>query len=428
MNLIGILQIVIDIVIFGLILSFLVLIHELGHYFAARWAKVTVEEFGLGYPPRAKTLFVKAGTVFSLNWIPFGGFVKMEGEDGPEVRSENQTTPQLAGKTDKIDKKQVKTDKKSHQSRPPVVAQTASDTTSAFYTKTVWQRLVILLGGVTVNFLFGVLAFSIFFAFKGIPTPIDQARIEAVQPGSPAETAGVATNVNIIAIKTLDSESQEEQLIPVQTNQEVIDAVAAHAGRTINLVTTGDCSGLACQELSQEFSVYVRTPQELPTLPSGEKAGAMGVSFANVAFVSYPWYEMVWRSSWYGLQQALGIVLLTVVELQRMLGKLFASGEVPTQVAGVVGIAHQVTEYQLFDQGWLMILNFAGFISVSLAIMNLLPIPALDGGRVLFVLAETVVGRKRISKVEGYANYGGFILLIGLLILITIKDVWNIIG
>lgn len=371
-------------ILFILILSFLVLIHELGHYLAARWAKVKVEEFGLGYPPKALTLFVFQNTPFTLNWVPFGGFVKMEGEEGPVGTAET-------------------TDSDANNNQFP------------FYSRSAFQRLVILLAGVAMNFIFGIIAFAIVYFVMGIPTFIDEARIQSVAAESPAALAGVPADVNIIAFRI------GQETLPTVTNQEVIEFVAAHKGEEVTLVTSGNCDQFACQESAHEYTLRIRTDDEIP---SGQ--GALGVAFETQIFVQYPWYEQIVRGVVVGLQQALFLGVLIVQSLGTLVGDLFSSGQVPAELAGPVGIVHQAQTEGIFSQGPLMTLNFAGLLSVNLAVMNLLPIPALDGGRVLFIALEKIIGKKRVQSMEGYAHYFGFTLLIGLIVLVTIRDVWRL--
>ena len=398
--------IIFEIAIFILILSFLVIIHELGHFFAARWAKIKVEEFGLGYPPRAVTLFTWAGTIFSLNWIPFGGFVRMDGEDGPinDAELEQEEKP-----SSKVNKKSVKT---------PTKTQLNSEE-GPFYTKSAFKRMVVILAGVIVNFAFGIFAFSVVYSIKGIPELIDSARIATIMPGSPAEVAGLPTGVEIISIIT----SSEEQFT-IQSNADVISAVADQGGNVVTIVTTGACSDqYGCQESAQMFDVYVRTQDEIP---NPENEGALGIRFQEFVMAQYPWYQMPFRGTLVGVEQTYMLIVLTLAELQKMFVEVSTGGPLPADISGPVGIVHQANEYQIFRQGPLMILNFAGVISASLAIMNLLPIPALDGGRAVFIMIEPLIGKKRVRKFEGYANYGGFIFLIFLIVIITARDIWRI--
>lgn len=370
------------ILIFGLVLSFLVFIHELGHFLAARWAKVRIEEFGLGIPPRAATLFKRGETIFSLNWLPIGGFVKMQGEE-------------LAGEVD---------------------AESDQDELGPFYSKSRWRRLVITLAGVTVNFIFAVIAFSVVYTISGIPTAIDEARVGAIVPESPAAEAQIPTEVNIIAL-----EDEVGEIYSITTNQEAIEVIAAHRGQEVTLITTGPCSDRGCQELAQQFSVYLRTADETPT-----DQGALGVIFAPGQMVHYPWYEMPFRGTAVGLEQAAAMGRMILMALQNMIALLVQTGQLPSDIAGPIGIVHQAGELGLFNQGFLVILNFAGVLSINLAIINLLPIPALDGGRAIFILIEPLVGKKRLQTIEGYANHAGMIFLLSLIALISVRDVWRI--
>ena len=359
-----------SIIIFILILSVLVIIHELGHFFAAKKSGMKVEEFGLGYPPRATKLFKWQGTTFSLNWIPFGGFVRIEGEE---------------------------------------------ENSGAFHKFSINKRLGVVLAGAIVNFIFGVMAFSLVFSISGIPTRLEQPRLAEISPDSPAAKAGIPANVNILGLRVND------EFVETKTIQDVINEITLRHGETVTIVTSGNCYQLECEEISQEFSAYLRKPEETP-----DNQGSLGIMFQQTVFLHYPWYEMPFRGTWYGLVQAfwLGGVIL------QSLGDLFLNmvnlGQVPQEIAGPIGIVHQASSQGIFSQGFLALLSFSGMLSVNLAVLNILPIPALDGGRAVFILIEKITGRKKIEKIENYANYAGYILLLSLLILVTIRDVVRI--
>jgi regulator of sigma E protease len=365
-----------EILIFILVLSFLVIIHELGHFFAAKWAGVKVEEFGIGYPPKAIKLFSWQGTDFTINWIPFGGFVRMAGEeqaDAPERKKGD------------------------------------------FVAAPLWKRLVVILAGASINFLFGVLAFTAIFSVMGIPTPIESARIAAVSPESPAAAAALPSDVEIIKLQSAETEQV------VATPEDVISFIEAHRGQEVQITTTGSCSGLSCQESAQEFTVYIRTLGETP-----EGQGALGIMFQPVAFVQYPLWETPFRSAEYGVRQALFLGEQILGALRQLVVDVFSSGKVPSELAGPVGIVHQAQQSGILAEGWVMVLSFAGMLSINLAIMNVLPIPPLDGGRAVFILLELVFTRAQLLKVEHYLNYGGYFVLLALIILVTIRDVWRI--
>ncbi len=380
------------VLIFILVLSFLVIIHELGHFFAAKWAKIKIEEFGVGYPPRAIKLFTWRGTVFSLNWIPFGGFVRMSGEDAtPEEKTAAEDSP---------------TKKSKDKSKPKEID---------FYQATTFQKMVVILAGATVNFLFGAIVFAVIFTSNGIPEPIETARIGYVSPDSPAATAGIPENVEIIAI-TID-----DQLYSIATAQEVIDLVEQNLGKTMTVTTTGACDGLSCQESAATYDVYARTQEEQP-----ENQGAMGVAFDQVANVYYPAWEMPFRSIAFGFEQALELSRLILVTLGELGNDVVTEGKVPTELAGPVGIAKQAHDTGLLSQGIGTIVSFAALLSVNLAIMNVLPIPPLDGGRAVLTILGLVMKKKYIDVIEYYSNYTGYIFLMGLIILVTARDIFQL--
>lgn len=382
-----------SIIIFALILSFLVVIHELGHFIAAKWAKIKVSEFGIGYPPKAIRVFRKWGTDFTINWIPFGGFVRMQGEDGEGGE---------VAKNEESDKKHVK--KSKHLS-------------GQFYQASPFKKLVVILAGATVNFVFGVFAFTIVFSSMGIPEPMPDARIAYVAPNSPAEAANLPINVNIIAIRIADEQYN------ISSSQEAIDVIYNNRGKNVHVVTTGTCEGFTCQEAAFEHNVYLRTQEETP-----ENEGSIGISFDPVIFIKYPAFEMPFRSMIYGVQQAFSLGIQIIQAFSGLVTNMLTKGQLPSDIAGPVGIVHQAETSGLFDEGGMRILSFAGLLSINLAVMNILPLPPLDGGRALFIILEVVFHRKRTQKVEYLVNYGGYIFLLGLIILITVKDVMKLFG
>lgn len=371
-------SVILNIVIFVLILSFLVIIHELGHYLMAKKVGVIVEEFGLGYPPRALKLFKKWGTVFSLNWIPFGGFVKMKGEFAQE------------GEPPKNAKAQI----------------------GSFVEQSAAARLAIILAGAAVNFLYGVLAFSVVFSFTGIPAlePV----VTEVEIGSPAANAGMPSQVKITQI------SINDEVLSPTTYPQVSDFLRKHPGETVTLQVVGPCQQEECGNRISEYTVPLRPQAEV-----SDEHGPLGVSFQTRMF--YPWYQMPIRGAAYGVSQALYLGYAIVQGLGTMVTDLITKGQVPADVTGPVGIAHEAQANKLFEQGIGYTVLFSGLISINLAVMNVLPIPALDGGRALFIILEKILGKKRVSQVEGYATYGGFVILIILISLVTLRDVLRIV-
>lgn len=369
-----------------LILSLLVIAHELGHFVMARKAKVKVEEFGLGYPPLVMKLFKWKETWFTLNAIPFGGFVKLEGED--EVIAEKEELAKA----------------KKSKYKP-------------FYAVTPYQKIAILLGGVVVNFVIGIFLFFIIYFFSGIPTDTGQLRILEVFSNSPAAQANVQLNTQLLGFRVNDTFFATDDALEVQ------EVVGQNKGSTITLVTSGQCDGLSCPEILNEYEVYVRTDDELP---AGE--GSIGIVFDSVALVKYPWYEMPVRAFFTGLEQSIQMGRLIMNALGTVFAQLLGQGKVPQDIAGPIGIVHQAQTQELYSHDWQRPISFAAMISINLAILNVLPIPALDGGRVLFVALGTLFSKKKVSQIEAYVNYAGYLLLLALIVMITYRDIVRIAG
>jgi regulator of sigma E protease len=353
------------ILIFIVMLSILVLIHEAGHFWVARKMGIKVEEFGLGLPP--KIWGKKIGeTEYTLNALPIGGFVRMYGEtpDGVSVR-ESGSDP---------------------------------DSDRTFLGKSKLARTAVLLAGVTANLLLGAIIFSVVFT-AGLP--IYSARIiptiDRVEQGSPAAAAGLQAGDKIISLDGVPFN---------QVKPSFSEKVAESEGTPITLEV----------EHQGKTNTVELTPRKNP--PAGQ--GAMGVSLKAETFVEkverYPFYAAWWE----GFKQA-GIFAADIVKgLGSMLTQA-THGTVPKDVAGPVGIA------AILDQarglGWTYVLWFAGIISVNLAVVNVLPIPALDGGRLLFVLIEAISGRKVNQDVERWAHTIGMAALLLLILAITFSDI-----
>lgn len=342
---------------FLVILSILVLAHEAGHFFAARMFGVHVEEFGLGFPPRVKA-WQKGKVLYSLNWLPLGGFVKLKGEQG-----------EAAGEPD------------------------------SFVSKPVWQRMIILVAGVAMNFCLAVVLLTTGFTF-GMPQVVDvdsdtsgaasEARIQIVNvlQGSVAEQSGIRLGDIIISINARGFEkiSELQQYITEHAN-ESLDVVVQRGGETLRK------------------SITPKSAKE------GEPA-RIGVGLAKTAVVSYP----VHKAFFLALKTTWALTLGIFSMLGAAVSRLAFDGFV-----GPVGIAaYTATAAQL---GFSYIINLMAQLSVSLAVINVLPIPALDGGRILFALVEKVRGRSLRPVLENAIHMVGFFTLIILLLAVTIRDI-----
>lgn len=355
-----------QLLVFVLILSVLVLIHEFGHFLMAKAFGMRVEEFGIGLPPRAKALFTKAGTLFSLNWLPIGGFVKLYGED-----YEDET--QLASK-------------------------------EAFFNKPVWQRGLVLLAGVTMNFILGVLLFGVVYSYLGIPTETKNIHIIEVTKGSPAEKAGFILD-SVIEKITYD---KKDYTFP--TTDDFVKTIEQFKGKEITIT-------LRSKGQDKAYSVV---PRENP--PAGE--GALGVALSNTEMKKYPWWEMPFRGVAFGMKEALSWGKEILGNLWMVLYQIFSGKGVPKDVSGPIGI-YQVSK-QVYAFGWTAVLQFMGVLSVNLAILNVMPFPALDGGRIVFLAVEKIIGKRRKNRIEGYVHTVGMILLLVLMVLITARDIFRL--
>lgn len=352
----------ITLLLFLLVLTILVLVHECGHFFVARAIGADVEEFGFGFPPRVWG--IKRGkTLYSINAIPLGGFVKIRGEQGGDEKA--------AG---------------------------------SFSSKPVWQRLLVLAAGVGMNVVLAWILFTI-LAAVGVPQGIDGAMpsharvgersvmVMEVLPDGPAQTAGISMGESIVAV-----------------NGEPVTAVATLQER---LRSAGETPlSLEVRRGTETRVVTVRTA----VLPQTGQPG-IGVSLMETGIVSYPWYvaplrglEMTWLATTAILQAFVALI-----------SQMVGGRSVGADVSGPIGIA--VATGQVARLGIVYLLQFTALLSLNLAVVNILPIPALDGGRVLFVLIEKVRRKPLAGHIEGWFHQIGFFLLMALVLVVTVADI-----
>lgn len=353
--------------IFIAILSLLVFIHELGHFTVARMIGVKVEEFGFGLPPRIwGKKFGKHGTIYSINWLPIGGFVKLAGED--EAEGEGV-------KAKGVDKKEY------------------------FWARTKKERGAILLAGVTMNFLLAV-AITTFLLTQGVMEPTGQVHVERVLSGSPAEAAGLQKGDVINSIVCSMCTVLEQN---VSTPKDLIDYAKANAGTklTLNVVRDG------------KPQVVIITPRV--EYPKGE--GPMGVAISDLETHVYPITEAPIAALRINVERAWQMV----AGIGGLLGRIIKFEPVGKDIAGPIGIAQVTGEAVKF--GWKAVLEFMSILSLNLAVLNVLPIPALDGGRFAFVVFEKLLGRKVKPAFEQSTHQIGMIVLFILILLISINDI-----
>lgn len=378
-----------SLIFFILVLAVLVISHEFGHFIAAKKTGMKVHEFGFGFPPRIFGLQFKKdnnkhwrivrgnrdlnesdeeyGTVYSLNWLPLGGFVKIKGENGDE-----------------------KSDPQSFAAKKP------------------WQKSIVLSAGVIMNVVLAAVLLIIGYMI-GLPQPLDNMtdvsgikdrRIEILQtlPGKPAEVAGIKAGDVLLQVGTL----QNPRL------KELQDFVDLHK--------------------NEELLVKVRRDQEIiekkvtPAVYSDTGRGGLGVAIAEIGTVRYPFFTAIWEgikaTGWY-LKEIL-------VAFYLLLKGLFSGSGVGEAVSGPVGVA--VMTGRVARMGIIYLIQFMAMLSLNLAVFNILPIPALDGGRLLFVLIAKLRRKEVSQKLEGMFHMVGFALLMLLVVVVTVRDVNNFSG
>lgn len=369
-------MLIIAIIVFIFTLSLIVLVHEYGHFLFAIRNGVKVEEFGIGYPPRAtgwykssktgKWRFFKnknnlkredvSGTIYSINWVPFGGFCKMKGEE-----------------------EDIK----------------AGD---SFSSKSPWSRAKIIVGGVLFNFLLAwvLLTGWYWFAPKEVP---NEVVVVSVADGSAASEAGIKNNDFIKSIDGVEVGNIEDlQKLTKERQGKDIKMVVNHFGK---------------EEVREV------------TLPENTDA-PLGVSLVETGADEMP--DLVWwKAPWYALEEIVLVIWMSLSFLWGLLMTLIGRAQVSTEgVSGPIGVFSFL--YQIIHLGPAYILRFIALISVAVGFFNILPFPALDGGHLVFIAAEAIRGKKIMrQEYENIFHWIGFAILIILFVIITYKDIAKLI-
>lgn len=386
MDILSGLNFVLSIIIGLLILVFLIVVHELGHAIAARRNGVVVEEFGIGFPPRAWSRKLKNGILFSLNWLPLGGFVKLQGEN------------------DAASKK--------------------GDYGAASF----WVKTKILLAGVMINFLVAVVIFT-GFAIAGLPkftgvidnqftvagdTKEVKQPVQVVQvvPGSPADKGGLKTGDELLRINGQ----------PVGDPSRVKHFSEQSKGKTVKIIYhRGNTEGIALVTLRAENKdgngyLGIGTSQRV-VRQSTWSAPIVGVT------ITYQLAEATLKS----LGQTIGDLATGLVDKTNSDKQVREQGDqkinhVSQNVAGPIGILGVIFP-SAREAGIGSLLFLTGLISLTLAVMNALPIPALDGGRWFLMALFRVMRRPLVRELEEKINSIGFLVLVALIILVSFADV-----
>lgn len=358
------------VLIFLIVLVVLVVIHELGHFFVAKAFGVRVDEFGVGYPPRARKLFTWKGTLFTLNWLPFGGFVKIFGEQ--------------------------------------TIEHDEAEAKKSFAYQTMGKRVLIIVAGILANTMLAVILYSLSFGIGFLGSPSDfpdsisagnaETIITNVLPQSPASSAGIKSGDVISALS-----SGGQRIIPT-TVEDVTGFIQNHAAGPITITIKHGGS-------THDINVT-------PKIGVTGDAPAIGIAFAEVAPIRLPFWKAIATGAVYTFSEFKTII--------HSLGLLVTGGtsggkSLISQVSGPVGIAEIAG--QAYSLGIGSFLSFVALISVNLAVINLLPFPALDGGRIVIELF-TSRGRSRIpARVISAINQIGFLILILFMLYVTYHDI-----
>lgn len=361
-----------EILIFIIVIVALIVVHEFGHFVAAKLSGMRVDEFGLGYPPRAATIAKIGETVYTLNWLPFGGFVKIYGEDGD------------------------------------------GENTRAFSRRPRVLQALVLVAGIAMNLLFAYVLIT-GALISGTPRALSASElaqahsmelaVAAVLPGSPAAQAGLLPGDSILSAK--DATGTWHAADPASFTTFIAESVGAP-------VT------LSVQRNGSELSV-VATPVA-GVVTSDPSRYALGVEVATIGIVPLSLGKAIVQ----GASFTWSATVLTAEGLLHFFYSIFTLRADLSQVAGPVGIATAVGSASA--QGIGNLFAIMAIISINLALINLIPIPALDGGRLLFVIIESVIRRPIKPSFARAANAIGFMLLVLLMVVVTAHDLFRIVG
>jgi regulator of sigma E protease len=362
------------ILVFILVLVALIVVHELGHFIAAKLAGMRVDEFGIGYPPRAIG-FRRGETDYTLNWLPFGGFVKIHGEDDSALAALPDST-------------------RSFTAKPHIV------------------QAAVLIAGIAMNLVFAYVLLSATLAFGTLRalTPEEAAKapdatlaISDVLPGSPAEAAGLMSGD---LIKSVTDGTHTF----TGADGDAFTAFVANEASASLVVTLDRNGGVVTATATPREGIIAADPSR----------AALGVGIAPVGTLAVPLLQAPIEGAsltWEATKE-------TAIGLLTFFGGIFTFTADLSQVSGPVGIAKAVGTASA--NGLTALMSLTALISINLALINILPVPALDGGRLLFVIIEAVTRRPIPQGVAGALNMAGFALLILLMLVVTGSDIFKL--
>lgn len=346
------LPILIFIAIFAL--TILILVHEIGHFVAAKLVGIWPEEFGIGLPPRVWGKKV-GETIYSINALPVGGFVRLHGEDPQE---------------------KAKYPDRSFQGKSPLA------------------RIFVAVAGVFMNFVLAIVFFAIIFGFTGIPKGVKTVEVASE---SPAAAAGIEKGDEFLSVDgiKIDDNSTFPILISEKAGKEITVKIKTAEGKVV------------------EKQIIVRSQP-----PKDE--GLLGIVYAPVSIYRPPTWQAPFVYTYYAAVKTIDFSGKILAGIGMIFGSLLG-GQVPAGVAGPFGVTAITAEVARL--GMLPLMEFMAIISINLGLINLMPFPPLDGGRILFIAVEGIFGKKVLPRAETIINTAGLVILVGLMIIITASEI-----
>jgi len=355
------------------VFALLILVHEFGHFITAKWAGIRVDEFALGFPPRLLS-FKRGETTYSINLLPLGGYVKMPGENGETTDDDGHYDPRN------------------------------------FAAKPASKRLIVLLAGVVMNLILAVVLFA---AAEAVGVPDYHPVIYSVESGSPAQAVGLRAGDHILAVngQSITYWTQMQQ----DTQAAIMSYANAHKSATTAPVT------LTIQRPGQSAQVIHVDARINPPKIKGVQQGAIGIA----PDVNHPIHirAPLWQAPFLGVRDIGTVTVETWQGIQAVIHGILPFNQAFSGPVGIVHITGQVASTVPVD-GLYFVLFLTGALSLNLAFVNILPIPALDGGRILLILVELLRRGKRLSpEREGLVNLAGMAALLLIIALVTVNDI-----
>ncbi len=389
------------IVIFIIILLALVIIHEAGHFFAAKSSKVRVDEFAFGFPPRLFSI-KKGETTYAFNALPLGGYVKIHGENGEDEKEGKEK------------------DKRNFANKHPLI------------------KIFILAAGVLMNLVLAYIlitvsvyistTFAIDRESHEYKTFVEEGRIKDerviianVIKNSPADNAGLKPGDKIDKIYSNNEDAAGKVSVKKSVNLDASgDEITEKVSKIINNIDSKFSDSITIVYKNSKGEVNESTIAGIYNLEGNKDKKMVGLSFGKVATINLKFGEAI-KIGW---EKTVEFTKLTLIGFKDLFVNLFSKGELSENIAGPVGMVREVGNVR--EMGFNYLLLFTAVLSISLAVFNILPFPALDGGRILFVLIEWITGKKISEKWQNILNGAGFLLLILLMIFVTVKDVMKL--